>query len=493
MNACSPSARAAAGQSLTASSETKTKAMANFLAVKDFLQEQHIASVKWHHVLNNTMSTRPRSRGGPVVGSVEQCKRYEQQALPLPSAGANVATPMHQCFLRLPDSFQAGDGKVVEIMGKGDSRKAASEDACCGAMVQLLCAGPYRVLLRPNHWKMPLQDLVNDLHRIANMAVPDAGCQPLAAPMPRGHQPLSVTGSLIEKFAMAEKIVRRCLETHGGTFDPSFISRRKYGTGPDETAPWQQLDTVLGKGEFRNFIEQSPDFQLIEHGPKGMLVTWATSQHLRSQALPAQQAASSSSMDQAIHATPGEPADLSSGIVQTMPVQMTGQLPIGQALPAQGAASSSGVGQTTQAAPGQQTVSSSGAGQTLPIKQCGHVLVGQTLPSQKTASSSDIASATHASPCQQVAASVGMGKTLPVEEVEQLPMGQSLPAHRASSSFGMGQATQAAPGQQTASSSSVGQILPVQPPGLIHAAAQNQGNDPSKWGIQANRWKKRNT
>ena len=111
--------------------------MANHLAVKDFLQEQHVASVKWHLVLNNTMSTKPRSLGGPVVGSVEQCKRYIQQALPPQGAGAGVATPMNECLLHLPHSFQPGDGKVVKITGRGVSRSEASEDACCGAMVQL--------------------------------------------------------------------------------------------------------------------------------------------------------------------------------------------------------------------------------------------------------------------------------------------------------------------------------------------------------------------
>ena len=102
--------------------------MAKFDVLKTFLKEQHIASVKGHHVLNNTTSTRPKSHGGPVVPSISKRKQYEQ-------CGAGFATPMQRCVLRLPHSFNAGDGKVVEIVGIGRTQKEASEEACLGIML----------------------------------------------------------------------------------------------------------------------------------------------------------------------------------------------------------------------------------------------------------------------------------------------------------------------------------------------------------------------
>ena len=252
---------------------------------------------------------------------------------------------------------------------------------------------------------------------------------------------------------MVEQIVRRCLETHDGAFDPSLISRKKYGTGPNETAPWHQLDSLLDKGKFRNFIEQHRDFQITKSETKSMIVTWATPHHSRSQSSPAEQTASSSSMDQTKHAIPGQQADSSSGMTQTLTAQMIGHEPMGQALPAQGSALSFGMCRATPSPPGLQNYASLGDGQTLPVQQCEHVLVGQTLQLQNIALSSDIGQVTQAQPLQ----------TLPVQQIGQLPMSQSL--------------TQAAPSQL---------------PDLSYAAGQNQGGQDSNWNMTAKRWKKRN-
>ena len=105
--------------------------MAEFDVLKTFLKEQHVASVTWHHALNNTTSTRPKSHGGPVVPSITDLKQYEQ-------CGASFATPMQRCVLRLPQNFDAGgggDGTVMEIVGIGTARQEASEEARVGIML----------------------------------------------------------------------------------------------------------------------------------------------------------------------------------------------------------------------------------------------------------------------------------------------------------------------------------------------------------------------
>ena len=133
--------------------------MAKFDVLKTFLKEQHTVSVTWHHVFNNTTSTRPKSHGGPVVPSITDLKQYEQ-------CGASFATPMQRCVLRLPHSFNAGDGKVVEIAGIGRTQKEASEEACLGIMVKLLSAEPHNVLLRPAHWKVPTAQLLAQVQQM---------------------------------------------------------------------------------------------------------------------------------------------------------------------------------------------------------------------------------------------------------------------------------------------------------------------------------------
>ena len=58
-----------------------------------------------------------------------------------------------------------------------------------------------------------------------------------------------------------DQVIRRCLETHDGAFDPARISSERYGMQPGELLPWEKLNSLLGKGELRSFVEQHPDFQ----------------------------------------------------------------------------------------------------------------------------------------------------------------------------------------------------------------------------------------
>ena len=96
----------ARGQFLTADGIV----MMDIELAKAFLKEHHVATTSWHHVLNNMTSTRPNAHGGKVVHSLTDHKQFEAQ-------GASSATPMIRCTIRLPNSFAAGDGKVLEITG----------------------------------------------------------------------------------------------------------------------------------------------------------------------------------------------------------------------------------------------------------------------------------------------------------------------------------------------------------------------------------------
>ena len=163
----------ARGQFLTADGIV----MVDIELAKAFLKEHHVATTSWHHVLNNTTSTRPNAHGGKVVRSLTDHKQFEAQ-------GAGSATPMIRCTIRLPNSFAPGDGKVLEITGLGKTQDNASEEACCGAMVSLLCAEPTNVVLRPVHWSISTSELLTQF--MQRFGQPHLGIP---------HQPLAVHNS----------------------------------------------------------------------------------------------------------------------------------------------------------------------------------------------------------------------------------------------------------------------------------------------------------
>jgi len=95
-------------------------------AVKACIMEQHTSSITRHLTLNNTIRSRPKDRGGPVVPSVCRAKTFT----PL---GPGSASSGWQCILRLPHSFASGVGRELVSVGCGTTRDEASEDACCTA------------------------------------------------------------------------------------------------------------------------------------------------------------------------------------------------------------------------------------------------------------------------------------------------------------------------------------------------------------------------
>ncbi len=68
---------------------------------------------------------KSRRQGGAAISKLKQ---HEQ-------CGAGFATPMQRCLLRLPHSFNAGDGKVIDIVFIGTTRQGASEEMCLGIML----------------------------------------------------------------------------------------------------------------------------------------------------------------------------------------------------------------------------------------------------------------------------------------------------------------------------------------------------------------------
>ena len=124
----------------------------HLLQVEQYLESQHQGS--WHITLNNTTPTPPKDHGGPSVTALTRCKSFTRP---------RSADRWWQCLLDLPNSFEGGDGLRFVTLGTGDTKSAASEQACRLAFSRLLVERPEWVLLRGPRWKVPTEELMKKL------------------------------------------------------------------------------------------------------------------------------------------------------------------------------------------------------------------------------------------------------------------------------------------------------------------------------------------
>ena len=248
---------------------------------------------QWYNTLNNHASTRPKLHGGPIVPSVRECMSVSQN-------GADTL-----CILDMPNSFASGDGRRLQAQGSGNNAKKATENACCQAVAKLLLMEPAKVLLRPAHWKIRPDELLAGL--------PGADTVHQALPV---HVPArtSASGEDAATLSQAEiddrvaEILRQCLRAHGGSFDPSNISHRALGLGPQDERMHSRLNKLLLPKQLRPFVDQHPEFSWEEKDPKGMQITWATP---ASTSLPAPSSASAS---MPAHQPAGAPSSASASV-----------------------------------------------------------------------------------------------------------------------------------------------------------------------------------
>ena len=154
-------------------------------------------------------------------------------------------------------------------------------------MAKLLLMEPTEVVLRPAHWKISPDELLAGL--------PGADTVHQALPV---HVPArtSASGEDAATLSQAEiddrvaEILRQCLRAHGGSFDPSKISHRALGLGPQDERMYSRLNKLLLPTQLRPFVENSVEFSWQEKGRKGMMITWSTT------ALASQPAPSSASV-----------------------------------------------------------------------------------------------------------------------------------------------------------------------------------------------------
>ena len=62
----------------------------------------------------------------------------------------------------------------------------------------------------------------------------------------------------------------------GGAFDPSWISHRTLGLGPDDERMYSRLNKLLLPTQLRPFVGRHPEFSWQVNGRRGMIITWAS-------------------------------------------------------------------------------------------------------------------------------------------------------------------------------------------------------------------------
>ena len=76
------------------------------------------------------------------------------------------------------------------------------------------------------------------------------------------------------------EILRQCLDTHGGQFDPSAISHKTAGLKSEDERLYARLNKLLAPGQLSSFVDKRPEFAWMPRNPAqkrpGMIITWAT-------------------------------------------------------------------------------------------------------------------------------------------------------------------------------------------------------------------------
>ena len=217
------------------------------LEVEEHLQRHLVGSLSWQTVLDNTITTRPKEHGGPVVQSISDhmtCSRESSVwtcsfSLPFPPTFAIKVSP-------LPEHW-------VQVTASAPKKKEAECLACRKMFAILLLADPGWVTMHNGHWKLLPQQLIND------MPYGNQQRQALPAPVRRVHgEPAAAAIGLthLEVDARVNTILRRCLDAYGGQFDPSDIDHDKVGLGPDDEPIHQQLHSLIGPGQLRSVIDR---------------------------------------------------------------------------------------------------------------------------------------------------------------------------------------------------------------------------------------------
>ena len=212
-----------------------------------YLEQHRVPNISWHTRLNNHASTRPDAYGGKVVPAITKCKTFTQ-----------VGSSTWRCVIDMANSFAPGDGIRLHEVAEASTREGAGDLVCRKAFARLLLTNPSKVVLRPGHWKVNLQDL------LAGMPGLDRGHQALPVHVP--SRLLDANSAQAQGMSPEEidenvaQILRQCLDTNRGQFDPSWIKHKNLGLKHDDERLYSRLNMLLAPGQLKAFVDKHPEF-----------------------------------------------------------------------------------------------------------------------------------------------------------------------------------------------------------------------------------------
>ena len=200
--------------------------------------------------------------------SVKECKTFR---------APGSASAFWECSLDLPNSYAKDDGIRLCVTSEGSTQELADENACRLAFAHLLMDSPGLVVLRPKHWNIPSQELLDKMP----VAVPPPQALPVhvnpkQVKMKREAGTQRYTDPADVWSEQVAKVLREILRTHARTFDPSSIHYSWMGRRSYQEHMYEKLNQLLEKGGgLRNFVDNHPEFTWQRHGKNGMVIKWA--------------------------------------------------------------------------------------------------------------------------------------------------------------------------------------------------------------------------
>ena len=124
-------------------------------------------------------------------------------------------------------------------------------------MAHLLMVEPSQVVQRTLHWRIPPADL------LAGMPGTDTEHQALPVHVPARGREAGMEAAAVpsdQVGASVATIIREILRSHGGSFDPAWVSHKRLGLPPDAECMCSRLNKLLLPGQLKPFLGRHPEF-----------------------------------------------------------------------------------------------------------------------------------------------------------------------------------------------------------------------------------------
>jgi hypothetical protein len=153
-----------------------------------------------------------------------------------------------------------GDQHGLKVAAAATSQTTAMQKVCLLAFSHLLLHGPKKVLLRENHWTVPVATIQADAKAIFGEQSPASGSDVNLAPAP---PPRSRKAQLHYEAPLAGEETQR--EIQICNILCQMIRKSETGwVNPSHTTNWQLLQRYVPSGSLKTFIREHEEFQIFQ-------------------------------------------------------------------------------------------------------------------------------------------------------------------------------------------------------------------------------------